>query len=644
MLDIIGKNDFELSWEEQAESYQSDDYAVMASGVAKLSYDEPQTTPESNTIWLRTSKVPLINNQNEVFGILGMYEDITERKLSETELRIAATAFESQEGMMVTDANNIILKINSAFTAITGYTSEDAIGQRPSILSSGKHDAAFYKVMWQSIKDTGAWQGEVWNKRKNGELYPEQLCITAVKDDNGVVTNYVGTLTDVTIKMANAEKIQQLAYYDPLTNLPNRRLLLVRLNQALASCLRNDIGGALLFLDLDHFKSLNDTLGHEVGDLMLQQVAERLTACVREGDTVYRLGGDEYVVMLEYLSSQTIEAATQAEAVGEKILNRLNQPYQLASHEQQSTASIGIALFNKVYQPQEEILKHADIAMYQAKKAGRNALRFFDPKMQDVINARVSLENDLRKAIEKNQLHLYYQVQMDENRQPIGAEALIRWIHPKRGLVPPLQFIPLAEETGLILPIGLWVLETACAQLKVWESDALTRELTISINVSAKQLYQTDFVIQVQSAVQNHAINPMLLKLELTESMLFDNIEHIVITMIALQAIGVRCELDDFGTGYSSLQYLKQLPLQQLKIDQSFVREIVTDISDQAIVRTIIAMAQSLNLNLIAEGVETEQQQQLLLKKGCQHYQGYLFGKPMPIEQFESALRDSKLH
>ena len=592
-------------------------------------------------IWLNLSGTML----NKEAGIsLWMFIDVTELKLADNQLKIAAIAFESQEGMIITDASSNILKVNSAFTEISGYSAKEVIGKNTSMFNAGKHDTGFYDTMWENISETGHWQGEVWNKRKNGEIFPEHLSITAVKGDDGVISNYVATLTDITMSKAATEEIQQLAFYDPLTRLPNRRLLVDRLNQALASCLRNDIGGALLFLDLDHFKSLNDTLGHEVGDLMLQQVAERLTACVREGDTVYRLGGDEYVVMLEYLSSQTIEAATQAEAVGEKILNRLNQPYQLASHEQQSTASIGIALFNKVYQPQEEILKHADIAMYQAKKAGRNALRFFDPKMQDVINARVSLENDLRKAIEKNQLHLYYQVQMDENRQPIGAEALIRWIHPKRGLVPPLQFIPLAEETGLILPIGLWVLETACAQLKVWESDALTRELTISINVSAKQLYQTDFVIQVQSAVQNHAINPMLLKLELTESMLFDNIEHIVITMIALQAIGVRCELDDFGTGYSSLQYLKQLPLQQLKIDQSFVREIVTDSSDQAIVRTIIAMAQSLNLNLIAEGVETEQQQQLLLKKGCQHYQGYLFGKPMPIEQFESALRDSKLH
>jgi EAL domain-containing protein (putative c-di-GMP-specific phosphodiesterase class I) len=348
--------------------------------------------------------------------------------------------------------------------------------------------------------------------------------------------------------------------------------------------------------------------------------------------------------MLEYLSNNMVEAATQAKAVGEKILSCLNQPYHLATHELRGSASIGIAIFNNQYKSQEDIIKHADIAMYQAKKSGRNALRFFDPKMQDVINAHVSLESDLRKALEKKQFHLYYQVQMNENQHPTGAEGLIRWIHPERGLVPPLEFIPLAEETGLILPIGQWVMETACEQLKVWERDALTRELTISINVSAKQFFNKKFVMQVQSIIQHHSINPMLLKLELTESVLLGDIEQTIITMIALQAIGVRFELDDFGTGYSSLQYLKQLPLEQLKIDQSFVHDIVTDNSDKAIVCAIIAMAQSLNLKVIAEGVETKQQKLFLLEKGCHRFQGYFFGKPMPIEQFELVLREGKLH
>ena len=415
-------------------------------------------------------------------------------------------------------------------------------------------------------------------------------------------------------------------------------LLVDRLNQALVASARSGKDGALLFLDLDHFKTLNDSLGHDIGDLLLQQVAERLTACVREGDTVARLGGDEYVVMLEDLSEHAIEAATQAEAIGEKILSTLNQVYQLGSHEYHSTLSVGVALFSDHNQSQEELLKHADIAMYPAKKAGRNTLRFFDPQMQQAIHARVDLELELRKAIDKKQFHLYYQLQVNSMHKPTGAEALIRWIHPERGQISPFHFIPLAEETGLIVPIGQWVLETACAQIKSWQQDRHTRELTLSINVSAKQFRQTDFVAQVQVGIKRYGIDPMLLKLELTESILLDDIEGTIATMNALKELGIRFSLDDFGTGYSSLQYLKRLPLYQLKIDQSFVRDIAVDSCDQAIVRTIIAMAHTLNLNVIAEGVETEEQQELLLSNGCTHYQGYLFGKPVPIAQFEAAL------
>lgn len=639
--EIVGKDDYQMVWADQAEKYRADDLAVMQSGIAKLGYDEIQTTTDGQVIWLRTSKVPLLNSNNEITGVLGIYENITESKLVENDQRIAAIAFESQEGMLVTDANANIIKVNRAFSSITGFSSEEVLGKNPHLLSSGQHSKAFYTELWHSVDSTGAWQGEIWNKRKNGDVYPEHLTITAVKNSNGDTTNYVATLTDITMSKAAAEEIQHLAFYDPLTRLPNRRLLVDRLNQALVASARNGSGGAILFLDLDHFKTLNDTLGHEVGDLLLQQVANRLCACVREGDTVARLGGDEYVVMLEHLNEQTIEAAAQAEVVGEKILSTLNQPYKLADHEYHSTPSIGVALFGNEVQSQEELLKHADIAMYQAKKAGRNTLRFYDPEMQTAIHNRVSLESDLRKALELQQFHLYYQIQVDSMLRPTGAEALIRWIHPQRGLVSPFQFIPLAEETGLILSIGQWVLENACAQVKAWEENIQTRELTLSINVSAKQFRQADFAAQVKNAIHYHGINPRLLKLELTESVLLDNIDETILTMNALKEIGIHFSLDDFGTGYSSLQYLRRLPLNQLKIDQSFVRDILTDSSGQAIVRTIIAMAESLELDVIAEGVETEQQQQLLLKKGCMNYQGFLFGKPVPIEQFEAALKIS---
>ncbi|MEQ1599542.1 MAG: PAS domain S-box protein [Methylotenera sp.] len=566
-------------------------------------------------------------------------EDVTLVKKSEMDLRIAATAFESQDGLMITDLDNRILKVNKAFTDITGYTNDELIGKNPSILSSGRHDATFYAAIWESINTTGRWSGEVWNRRKSGEVYPEHLTISTVKNDLGVITNYVASNTDISQIKAATEEIQQLAFFDSLTHLPNRRLLMDRLKHALAACARSGRQGAVLFLDLDHFKVLNDSLGHDIGDLLLQQVAVRLTTCVREGDTVARLGGDEYVVVLEDLSDQGFEAAAQTEIIANKILASLNQPFELDIHEHLITPSIGITVFDGHGATIEELLKQADIAMYQAKKAGRNTMRFFNPQMQISITARVAIERELRKALENKQLHLYYQIQVDNLGNPLGAEALIRWIHPERGIVSPAQFIPLAEETGLILPIGNWVLDTACAQIKEWHKDPQTRDLTLSINVSAKQFRQTDFVQQVRAAVERHAIDPMQLKLELTESLLLDNIEDTVVSMTALGEIGVQFSLDDFGTGYSSLQYLKRLPLFQLKIDQSFVRDIVTDSHDRSIVRTIIAMAQSLYLNVIAEGVETEEQRALLLSNGCKRYQGYLFSKPVPIEQFEAVLK-----
>ncbi len=565
--------------------------------------------------------------------------DITERKKAESELHIHAAVFETQEGLIITDANSVILRVNQAFTDITGYTSEEAVGKTPHLFKSDRHDADFYRALWETIQRAGTWQGEVWNRRKNGEVYPALLTISAVMSGDGTVAYYVGSQVDITEHKAADEAIKNLAFYDQLTGLPNRRLLLDRLHQAFAFSARSGREGALLFIDLDNFKDINDTLGHDIGDLLLQQVAQRMESCLREGDTVARLGGDEFVVLLEDLSAQPVEAITQAETVGEKILAMLNQPYQLATHEYHSTPSIGATLFSDHHQSGEELLKRADIAMYQAKKVGRNTLRFFNPKMQEVINTRTDLIRELHKALENHQFHLYYQIQLDSSHHALGAEALIRWIHPERGLISPAQFIPLAEETGLIFPIGLWVLETACVQLKAWEQNALTRDLTLSVNVSAKQFHQADFVAKVQSLMQRHAINPKRFKLEITESMLLDNIEETIATMNALKEIGVRFSLDDFGTGYSSLQYLKRLPLDQLKIDQSFVRDIAIDNSDKAIVYTIIAMAQSLNLSVIAEGVETEEQRSLLLERGCTHYQGYLFSKPVPIEQFEALLK-----
>ncbi|MBI5919319.1 MAG: EAL domain-containing protein [Nitrosomonadales bacterium] len=577
-------------------------------------------------------------------GAIVTFFDISERLKAESDLRIAASAFETQEGILITDAANRILKINRAFSQITGYTESEILGKNPRLLSSGRQSADFYAAMWESLKHTGIWEGEIWNRRKNGEDYPQELTITSVKDRNGSITNYVASFTDITLRKQAEDEIKSLAFYDPLTQLPNRRLLIDRMQQAIAAASRHGSIGALLLIDLDNFKSLNDTLGHDQGDLLLQQVARRLESCMREGDTVARLGGDEFVVLLEDLGNKAGEAASLTETVAEKIADTLTQPYVLDSQTIHSTPSIGITIFDGHDRSIDDFIKQADIAMYQAKKAGRNTARFFDPQMQHAIEARAALESELHQALESGQFQLHYQVQVDSIGLPVGAEALIRWIHPEHGLVPPAAFIPVAEETGLILPLGQWVIEQACAQLKHWQRNIATSSLVLSVNVSAKQFHQADFASQVQSAVQRHAIAPGLLKLELTESMLVERIESTIITMSALKSIGIQFSLDDFGTGYSSLQYLKRLPLDQIKIDQSFVRDLASDGSDKAIVRTIIAMSHSLNLDVIAEGVETAEQRLLLLKKGCRHFQGYLFGKPLPIIEFETALSASRLN
>lgn len=588
--------------------------------------------------WVRSTIILFKDASGKLLSYDGVIKDITERKRAEDELRIAAITFESNEGMTVTDARAAILKVNPTFTSITGYSAEDVIGKTPHILSSGLHDASFFDAMWKSINSAGSWKGEIMDRRKNGEVYPAHLTITAVKDINGIVTNYVGTFSDSSESKAAADKIKYLAFYDSLTGLPNKRLLIDRLQLAMEFNVRSGNKGALLFIDLDDFKTLNETLGHDLGDVLLQQVAQRLESCVRECDTVARTGGDEFVVMLEDLSTQPLEAAAMAEVIGGKIIAALNQPYQLATHISHITPSIGATVFIDNKREIDNLFKQVDIAMYQAKKAGRNTLRFFDPQMQEAINERVALEGELRTALENRQFQLYYQIQVDNFHRPLGAEVLIRWIHQERGLVSPAQFIPLAEETGLILPIGLWVLEAACAQIKTWEHNPFTRNLVLAVNVSAKQFNQIDFVPQVQAIMQSYNINPTRLKFELTESMLVENIGEIISCMNALKGMGIQFSLDDFGTGYSSLQYLQQLPLNQLKIDQSFVRDLALGIKDNSVVRTIIAMAKGLNLDIIAEGVETNEQREILHLLGCDQFQGYLFSKPIPIEQFESLL------
>ena len=577
----------------------------------------------------------LITLQGEVC-VLSVTRDITERKAAENQIRKLSLAVEqSAESIVITNLRAEIEYVNQAFVANTGYSREEALGQNPRLLHSGKTPKETYAAMWDAMARGERWEGEFYNQRKDGSEYVELASISPIRQADGSITHYVAVKEDVTSKKAAQDQINSLAFYDPLTELPNRRLLIDRLKQALAASSRHGREGALLFIDLDNFKDLNDTLGHDKGDLLLQQVARRLSACIREGDTVARLGGDEFVVILDDLSVSPLEAASQAELVGEKILQALSLPSALAGQVHHSSASIGVTLFSDHEETIDELLRRADLAMYQAKSSGRNTLRFYDPAMQAAVSARAALERDLHEALALNHFSLHYQPQLADQRHLTGSEALLRWSHQGRGMVSPTDFIPLAEATGLILPLGKWVLETACNQLALWALRVDMQHLTVSVNVSARQFHRPEFVDVVLEVLHRTGANPNRLKLELTESMLVTNVEDVILKMTALKNRGVGFSLDDFGTGYSSLSYLKRLPLDQLKVDQSFVRDILIDANDAAIARMVIALGHALGLSVIAEGVETEEQRRMLADQGCHAYQGFLFSRAVPVDEFE---------
>ena len=484
-----------------------------------------------------------------------------------------------------------------------------------------------------SIRKLEPWQCEYRVRMLDGSIRWHMSNAIPHRESDGSVVSH-GFTMDITDRKRSEQEIERLAFYDALTGLPNRRLLLDRLQRSITACQRSKNLGALLFIDLDNFKDLNDTLGHDMGDQLLAQVATRLVGSVREADTVARFGGDEFVVMLDALAPGAQSAAAQAETVADKLLASLNQPFALDGGQHYSTPSIGITLFGDERLTVDELLKRADLAMYQAKAAGRNTQRFFDPDMQAAVNARSNLEADLRQGLARGELLVHYPPVVNHHSQLLGAEALVRWRHPERGLISPGEFIPLAEQTGLILPLGQYVLQTACEQLQRWSQHQSTAHLTIAVNVSARQFRQPDFVAQVLQTLQAHQADPRKLKLELTESLLIGDIEDTITRMGQLKREGVGFALDDFGTGYSSLSYLKRLPLEQIKIDQSFVRDVLTDPNDAAIVRTILALAKSLDLQVVAEGVETGGQLTFLRLHGCEAFQGYLFGRPVPVDLF----------
>lgn len=585
-------------------------------------------------VWLREITNVIVEN-GKAAELVGVMMDVTRQKKMEEQLRLAATTFETHEGILITDHNSKILRVNQAFTEITGYSAKEVIGKNPRLLKSDRHDRQFYKRIWHQLKVNSKFEGEIWNRRKNGEIFPEWLTITAVRNEQQAITHYVAIFSDITEKKKSENEIYELAYYDPLTNLPNRRLLLSQLASEILIAKREGYFGAILFLDLDRFKVLNDSMGHHMGDELLIQVAARLKQTLRKADIPARLSGDEFVVMLHANERDIQQATAHAKIVAEKIQTCLNRPFFVSQYEHHCSASIGIALFPDQNCSANEILQQADKAMYRSKAEGRNTISFFHRSMQAEADAKLYMEKELRTAIEHGNFVLYYQPQTDLLNKAAHAEALIRWNHHSKGLIAPTEFIPVAEETGLIIQLGDWVLNEACRQIREWLDGGLQIS-HISINVSSKQFRKESFVDDINKALRTHQLEASKLLIELTESIVIDNIQDTVKKMHALKEIGVKISIDDFGIGYSSLTYLKLLPLNQLKIDRSFIRDITTDINDAAIVETIIAMAHSLNLEVIAEGVETREQIEFLRRKNCHLFQGNYFSPPLSAKKFKA--------
>ncbi|MCH8550642.1 MAG: EAL domain-containing protein [Natronospirillum sp.] len=553
------------------------------------------------------------------------------------DLNIAATVFESADGMVVTDASQTILRVNHAFLEMTGYQPEGVIGQPLSMIELYDQDNSLQDEIAHELASEYSWQGEVWSRRRNGEPFPLWATVTAVMSSSGhTITNYVATMIDISESREAERRIEQLAFYDQLTGLPNRQLLRERLEQAMLGSAESEQYGALIYIDLDDFKTVNDTRGHELGDQLLKDISSRLSECVKRNDTVSRIGGDEFCLILEDLGSSDTAALQQAEWIVNLILKAINRPLSIEGIEHFVHASLGITLFQGDTIPLDDLLQQAELAMYQAKQEARNGRRFFNPRMQARVLEYVALASDMRKGLDSGEFVPFYQPQVDGEGKVVGFELLIRWHHSRKGVITPADFIPVAEENGLIIQLGNQVLDMAGAQLAKWARSPELSALSLAVNISARQLHQPDFVEEVSRVLRRYQINASLLKLELTESMLLEDVDESIHKMRRLRSLGVRFSLDDFGTGYSSLSYLKRLPLDQLKIDKSFVRDLLTDPYDADIARTIVSLARGLGLEVIAEGVETREQRDCLAGYGCEAYQGYFFGRPVPIEDLDA--------
>ena len=628
-IDLIGKGPHDLAPPELAARYLAADQALFTQPGAQI-YESPVRHADGGMHHVVFHKATFTQPDGSVGGLVGFMLDITEHKRMLERLQQAATVFDSSaEGVVITAPDQTIIAVNRAFTEITGYSEEEAIGRSPSLLQSGRQSDDFYREMWEAIHQHGQWQGEVWNKCKNGRIYPEWLTISTVKDAANEVTHYVGVFSDITAIKSAYEKLNHLAHHDPLTGLPNRLLLEDRLHLAIQRARREQTHLAVLFLDLDRFKTINDSLGHHVGDLVLCEVSSRLSHLMRESDTVARFGGDEFLVLMEGISGPSAAAH-----IADKILQNLSEAPVSVEQDFFVGASIGISLFPQDGNDPETLIKHADVAMYRAKERGRNTHEFFAPELAQSSPERFRLDTDLRRAIERDELRLYLQPQFSlQTGQLVGAEALVRWQHPERGLVMPGEFIATAEESGLIVPIGEWVQRTACQCWADWHTRGLQPGI-LAINVSGVEFRRGRIQESIRKMLEATRMPPSLLELEITESAIMGQAENSIQALHGLRAMGVSLAIDDFGTGYSSLAYLKRLPLNKLKVDQSFVRGLPDDSDDCAIARAVIALGHSLQLTIIAEGVETLAQSEFLRREGCDEMQGYLRARPMPMDTF----------
>lgn len=626
--ELIGKTDLDIWPLELATAYRKDELEVINTATGKK-VEERLQKRDGKISWIETIRSPIFNEIGQVIGTTGVARDITERKLAEDQLRLLAKVFESSsDAIIITDADRSIVTVNSAYTRLTGYTVEEMAGQLLQLSSDEHVTQEFFQEIWQSIDDSGHWHGEIWDHRKDGALYPKWLTVDVLHDKNDLVTHYVAAFSDISERKAAEERIRYLAQHDMLTGLPNRALFTSELVQSIANAKQHHQRLALFFIDLDHFKNINDSLGHHYGDLLLQAIAERLKSRIKGTDSICRQGGDEFILIL-----QDINTPDEVAHIAERLIAVLASPVQLNSHEIAISASIGIALYPEDGDNEETLVKNADAAMYHAKQSGRDQYRFFVKALNDTVHERLTIENGLRKALERNEFELYYQPQLNLTSGAIvGVEALIRWHHPELGLIPPTRFIPIAEDSGLIIPIGDWVLKEACRQAAAWHQAGMT-ELMMAVNLSAVQFRRGNVEKSIYDALSESGLDPVFLELELTESILIQDTEKVLATVQRLKTLGVKLSIDDFGTGYSSLSYLKRFNVDKLKIDQSFIRNMVDTPSDAAIVHAIIQMANSLNLKTIAEGVEDKDMLAPLRLHRCDEAQGYYFARPMPAAE-----------